>query len=177
MVSNFINNFTSTKVQSEVLERTKRLMDEGNFVLSIETEEFEKEFSAQLVSGTESVSVANATIGLELIFGFYAQQHTKAKKMAIPTNTNFATVASAIRAGWTVYMVDCNPVDLNTDYESFIAATEAEPNISAVCLVHIGGVLSNNLNLILILILKSIFGVFAKCFHFVCIHILLIYSS
>ena len=140
-------------------------MDNGNFVLSIETEEFEKEFSAQLVPGSETASVANATIGLELIFSFYAQQHTKAKKMAIPTNTNFATVASAIRAGWTVFMVDCNPVDLNTDYKSFIAATEAEPNISAVCLVHIGGVLSKNLNLILNYCKVNNILVFEDCAH------------
>lgn len=145
MIPSFINNFSSIERQNKVLERTRYMMENANYVLAGETEMFELEFSEKFAPNKRCKSVANATIALELIFLFYLEKVKKSKKIAIPTNTNFATVASALRAGWEVYLIDCDSRDLNASYESFLDLLNEVPDLSALCLVHIGGVVTRDL--------------------------------
>lgn len=165
MVPGFINNFSSKERQKQVLERTQNMMVNANYVLSKESEEFELKFSKTFNSTKKSISVANATIALEMIFSFYIDKATKMKKMAIPTNTNFATVASAIKAGWEVYLVDCDPNDLNTNFDSFFDLLKEVPDISALCLVHIGGVITKNLEKFIDVCLEHDIMLFEDCAH------------
>jgi len=108
-----------------------------------------KKFEAQTaeMAGTDyAVSVANATLGLELVLRCLPTKGF----VVIPTNTHFATAVAVINAGHELLLADVSPdtmmLDLNTVKEAYLAGTRASQKpLVAVINVSIGGWLSEDL--------------------------------
>ena len=64
--------------------------------------------------------------------------------MLVPTNTFLATAAAVIAAGGTVKLLDIDPETLSPSVSGIQAALG--PNTAGVIVVHIGGIVSRDIN-------------------------------
>ncbi|MDC1302900.1 DegT/DnrJ/EryC1/StrS family aminotransferase [Pelagibacterales bacterium] len=113
------------------------ILDSGQLILGKYTDKFESEF-ANYVETKYAVSLNSGTSALEALLIYY---NVKGKKIAVPTNTNFASVVTIIRNGGT-------PIFLDMDPEYFLPTLEnlkylyKKYQIDGVMWVHIGGIIS-----------------------------------
>ena len=128
---NFINNF---KKLSTKIFRSKSL-SEGDFV-----NRFENKFS-KFVKSKYAVSVSNGTTALELAFKAI---NIKGKEVIVPTNTFFATVISIINAGGVPVLCDNEKNSTDPDFEEI--KKKINKKTKALCVVHVGGIISNNID-------------------------------
>lgn len=100
---------------------------------------FEEELSGW-VNNTPCVAVNSATSGLEIIL---RALEVTGREVIVPANTFVATAAAAIHAGATVKFVD---IELGTYSIDPTALRKAiSPKTVAVMVVHIGGIISDNI--------------------------------
>ena len=105
------------------------------------TSEFEQAF-AEFVGTKHAISVNSGTSGLEILLRIKQVENTT---ILVPTNTNFATVASILRVNSDVQYLDMDP---KTFAPSLAMVKDAVENksyskpLSGVFWVHIGGVIS-----------------------------------
>jgi dTDP-4-amino-4,6-dideoxygalactose transaminase len=108
----------------------------GSLTLGPHTAAFEEEFGAR--HGRKyAVAVSSGTSALEIIFRSIG---VEGKDVIVPTNTFFATAAAVIHAGGTAKFAD-----VSADTMALSAATVEQaltPTTTAVVVVHIGGVIS-----------------------------------
>ncbi|MEM9372711.1 MAG: DegT/DnrJ/EryC1/StrS aminotransferase family protein [Planctomycetota bacterium] len=128
-------------ITPEEREEIKQAVDEalisGQLVLGPQTQAFEEAFAGYI--GVEhAVSTNSGTSALEIIF---RARNIEGRRVAVPTNTNFATVAAIIHAGGTPVMLDMDPDTFMPTLDMLKQAREKQELAGAVW-VHIGGLIA-----------------------------------
>ena len=85
-----------------------------------------------------AVAMNSGTSALEALFRFHG---VEGKRVATPTNTNFATVAAIIRAGGTPVFLDMTPETFMPD-RAMLEEAVGEGGIAGAVWVHIGGLIA-----------------------------------
>ena len=127
----FVKNFNKF---SKKIFKSKSL-SEGSFV-----KKFENKFS-KFVKSKYAVSVSNGTAALEIAFKTI---NVNDKEVIVPTNTFFATIIAILNAGGIPVLCDnkkdSHELDLNEIKKKINKKTKA------ICVVHVGGIISQNIN-------------------------------
>ncbi len=119
----------------------KEILLSGYLTMADKVRQFEYEFSKWIGckyalgtnSGTSSLEIILRAIGVE------------GKAVICPSNTYMATPIAAIHAGAKVVFVDSQIENFQIDPESLEMALKKTDNVSAVVIVHIGGIISPHL--------------------------------
>ncbi|MBE9175566.1 DegT/DnrJ/EryC1/StrS family aminotransferase [Synechocystis salina LEGE 06155] len=123
------------------LNEARQILKSGTLILGNHTQEFETAF-AEYVGTKHAIAVNSGTSGLEILLRLKGAENTT---VLVPTNTNFATVASVLRVNSDVQYLDMDP---KTFAPSLVMVQEAVEGksypkpLSGVFWVHIGGVIS-----------------------------------
>jgi len=136
MIKPFYLDLTESEIE-DIKEKLGEILRNGTLILGKYTEEFEREF-ADYVGTKYAVALNTCTSALEVLLTI---KGAKGKKIAVPTNTNFATVEAIIKSGGIpVYM------DMTSEY--FVPSLDIlkytfnkYKDIRGVAWVHIGGVI------------------------------------
>ncbi|WP_124970347.1 DegT/DnrJ/EryC1/StrS family aminotransferase [Aphanothece sacrum] len=135
----FYFDITDEEIDYFALE-SKKILKSGRLILGENTAEFEKDF-AQYVGTKHAIAVNTGSSGLEIILRLKKAEKTT---VLVPTNTNFATVAAVLRVGGQVKYLDMDESTFAPSLDMVKEAVEkgANPAISGLLWVHIGGVIS-----------------------------------
>ncbi|MDE2059875.1 MAG: DegT/DnrJ/EryC1/StrS family aminotransferase [candidate division NC10 bacterium] len=128
----------NTEEITEFQEGAAKILQSGTLILGDYTAQFEKAF-AEYIESKHAIAVNSGSTALEILLRL---KGVVGKRVLVPTNTNFATVAAIIRAGGIVEYLD---MDRNTFAPSLAmvkAELERHPDIAGVAWVHIGGIIS-----------------------------------
>jgi len=123
--------------RAELQDAVGEILASGQLVLGPRTEAFEAEF-ASYVGVEHAVSVSTGTAALEIIF---RAKNIENKRIAVPTNTNFATVAAIMHAGGIPVMLDMDP-ETYVPTAAMLEAAHAEAPLAGAVWVHIGGLVA-----------------------------------
>ncbi len=123
------------------LAEAREILKSGQLILGSHTKDFEQDF-AQFVGTRHAIAVNSGTSGLEILLRLKQAENTT---ILVPTNTNFATVATVLRVNSDVQYLDMDPKTFAPTLDMVKAAVDdkqyAKP-LSGVFWVHIGGVIS-----------------------------------
>ncbi|MGB3508036.1 MAG: DegT/DnrJ/EryC1/StrS family aminotransferase [Microcoleaceae cyanobacterium] len=137
----FYFDITDDEIQY-FLSESEKILRSGKLILGEHTKAFEQAF-AEYVGTKYAIAVNSGSSGLEIILRLKKVEETT---VLVPTNTNFATVATVIRAGGKVQYLDMDEQTFAPSLQMVQEAVEKGKNlperISGVMWVHIGGVIS-----------------------------------
>jgi anaerobic magnesium-protoporphyrin IX monomethyl ester cyclase len=140
----------SRKKRDEVLDNVSKLIASEQFEMGHYTLAFEGKIAAK-VGRPFAVGVSNGTNALELAlrakFG-----SLEGKSIIVPANANIADVTAVIHAGANVVLADVSEDTLGLDpakLESLLDNEGRSLNIVGVILVHMGGVISGDIERII----------------------------
>jgi perosamine synthetase len=108
----------------------------GSLTLGETTRRFEDGFAGRH-RAPHAVAVSSGTSALEIIFRAIG---VEGRDVVVPTNTFFATAAAVVHAGGTPRLADVSPPTLALSVDTIEAALT--PDTVAVVLVHIGGLIT-----------------------------------
>ncbi|MFE3542671.1 DegT/DnrJ/EryC1/StrS family aminotransferase [Nocardia sp. NPDC059177] len=131
--------FTAALTDAEITAAASLITDilsSGDLVLGQHTEAFEGR-AAAMAGVREAVAVNSGSTALEIIFSWL---DVAGRTVLVPTNTNYATAAAALRAGARVELYDSG---LYPDLDDIAARLSG--SVAAVVVVHVGGYLSPRL--------------------------------
>jgi perosamine synthetase len=120
-------------IQSEM----GNVLRSGQLILGKHTEAFEAEF-ANYVGCKHAITLNTATSALEVLC---VLNGTAGKRVAVPSNTNFASVAAIMRAGGTPVLMDMTP-EYFAPSLNILAETVNRHDVQGVMWVHIGGIMT-----------------------------------
>src|SRR5947209_2318124 len=119
-----------------ILAEIDRCLQSGQLTLGQHGRQLEAEFAA-MCSASHAIAVNSGTSALEIIFRAIA---VEGREVIVPANTFFATAAAVVHAGGRPRFVDCDAATFAIDPAALRAALS--PETGAVCLVHIGGIIT-----------------------------------
>ena len=105
--------------------------------------EFEDKF-AKMSDAKFALACSNGTTAIELAL---KALDVKGKKVLMPSNTFFATSVAVTNAGGIIELLDMEPDSFSIDVKDL--ETKLTPEIGAVIIVHIGGIISHDIKKIL----------------------------
>jgi len=123
---------------AEFQEGAAQILRSGTLILGDHTERFEREFAAY-IRCKHAVSVNSGSSALEILLRI---KGVSGKRVLVPTNTNFATVASVLRVGGIVEYLDMDPRSFAPTLAMIQAAFTRYSDFAGVIWVHIGGIIS-----------------------------------
>jgi dTDP-4-amino-4,6-dideoxygalactose transaminase len=103
------------------------------------TKQFEDRF-AEMSKSKFALACSNGTTAIELAL---KSLDVKGKKVLIPSNTFFATSVAVTNAGASIELLDMEPKSFSIDYKDL--ERKLNPEIGAVIIVHIGGIISHDI--------------------------------
>ena len=109
-------------------------LSEGTYV-----SKFEKKFS-NFVHSKYSLAVTNGTAALEIAFRAI---NINNKEVIVPTNTFFATIIAIIKAGGKPVLCDNKEGSPDMDIQEI--KKKITKKTKAICVVHVGGVISEKI--------------------------------
>lgn len=133
----FFFDLTEAEI-AEFQEGAAKILRSGVLILGDYTARFEKAF-AKFVGSTHAIAVNSGSTALEFLFRL---KNVTGRRVLVPTNTNFATVAAIIRAGGTVQYLDMDPRTFAPTLAMVQEQMARHRDIAGVAWVHIGGVIS-----------------------------------
>ena len=138
----FYFDITDEEIQ-QFLSESETILRSSRLILGPQTKDFEQAF-AEYVGAKYAISVNSGSSGLEILLRLKNVAETT---VLVPTNTNFATVASVIRAGGNVQYLDMDEQTFAPSLEMVKEAiakskSQEDTKISGVLWVHIGGIIS-----------------------------------
>lgn len=136
-VKPFFFDLTADEIR-EVQDATGRILASGNLILGEYTDAFERQF-AEFIGVRHAVSVNTGSTALEILCRI---KGVEGRTVLVPTNTNFASVASVLRCGGRVAYLDMDPATFAPTLDMVRRAVERTPDCAGVMWVHIGGVIS-----------------------------------
>ena len=140
MISPFYLDLTEKEL-SDIQQALGDILKSGSLVLGPHTKTFESEFAAYC--GTKyAVAFNTATSALEVLL---SAQNVTGKRVAVASNTNFATVAAIIRAGGIPVYMDMTAETFLPDLE-ILQYTVDKYGVAGVLWVHIGGIIAPDFN-------------------------------
>lgn len=107
------------------------------------TKEFEDKF-ANMSDSKYALACSNGTTAIELALKAI---DVKGKKVLIPSNTFFATSVAVTNAGGIIELLDMEPNSFSIDIKDL--EKKITPEVGAVIIVHIGGIISHDISKIL----------------------------
>jgi dTDP-4-amino-4,6-dideoxygalactose transaminase len=113
------------------------ILRSGSLILGPYTERFEDEF-AKYVGCQHAVAVNSGTSALEVLLRAH---DAEGRGIAVPTNTNFATVAAILRAGGRPRFLDMSARTFMPTL-AMLEAAHVRYELAGVVWVHIGGLIS-----------------------------------
>lgn len=126
--------------KEKILNQVKKVLDSGWLTLGKFGRQFEEEFAKEH-GAKYAVAVSSGTSALEIALRIL---EVRGKEVVIPTNTFFATASAVLHAGGKVRLADVKKDTFALDPES-LRATITE-NTAGVIVVHIGGIISSDIN-------------------------------
>jgi dTDP-4-amino-4,6-dideoxygalactose transaminase len=136
LIKPFYLDLTDEEI-TDIQKKTGEILRSGNLILGKYTQEFEEKF-ADYIGTKYAVSMNTCTSALEALFML---KKIKGKKIAVQTNTNFATVAAIIHAGGIPVFMDMDPGYFAPNLEILDQTIKKDRTISGVAWVHIGGII------------------------------------
>ncbi len=130
----------NTQEKRYLKNQFEKILTSGKLILDKFTEEFEYKF-AKYVNTKYAICVNSGTTALEILLSYYIKK--KMMKVAVPTNTNFATVASIIKAGGYPVYLDMTLKSYCSSYDE-LKKKFNKFKFKGVAWVHIGGVISKD---------------------------------
>lgn len=118
-------------------DKLKSILRGGTLILGEYTRQFEAEF-AHYVGTRHAVALNSGTSALEILL---TARGAAGKRIAVPSNTNFASVAAIIRCGGQPVYMDMTAEHFVPDLEILRHSVE-KYGIQGVVWVHIGGVIA-----------------------------------
>lgn len=116
------------------------ILDSGMLTMGKHTSAFEKSF-ASFSNSTNAISCSNGTSALELILRGLG---VEGKSVIVPTNTFMASAYAVMQSGNRVIFADCDPKTFSLDPHDVMKRVEGDT--AAIMIVHIGGVISSEIN-------------------------------
>ncbi len=151
-----IRPFRCTFPEQDIAElqcALREILSGGSLALGRHTAEFEENFAAY-VGVPHAVAVSSGTAGLEILLRIH---EANGLRIAVPTNTNFATVAAILHSGATPVFIDMTPATFMPDV-AVLSEALSSSRIDGVVWVHIGGMISPDfLKVVALCRSKSIF--------------------
>jgi len=132
----FFLDLTEEEIQL-LCARFGEILRSGQLILGKHTEEFETAF-AKYVGTKYAVSVNTATSALEILC---VLRRAKGKRVAVPSNTNFASVEAILRAGGTPVFMDMT-AEYFVPNLAILDRTVRRYDVAGVMWVHIGGIIA-----------------------------------
>jgi perosamine synthetase len=126
----------SEEDRARILALVDESLRSGSLTLGPRGEAFEAAFAARH-QVPYAVAVSSGTAALEIMF---RALNLGGREVIVPANTFFASAASVIHAGGRPRLADVSPATLALSAESVEAALT--PHTAAVLLVHIGGLIT-----------------------------------
>jgi len=123
--------------RDETLRLIREVLESGNLVLGPKVEAFEAEF-ARTIGVRHAIGVSSGTAALEMILRI---KGVEGAAVAVPTNTNFATVAAVLHAGGRPVFLDMSR-DTFMPSLSMLAEAHEREGLAGAVWVHIGGLIS-----------------------------------
>jgi len=133
-----------------ISKTTKKILDSGVLILGKNTEKFESLF-AKLIGTNYAVSMNSGTSALETALTIKLKccrvdqnktcNNCCKKYIAVPSNTNFATVAAIIKARAIPVFMDMDPDYFSPGLNELKLIHKTFPKIAGVVTVHIGGII------------------------------------
>ena len=136
MISPFYLDLDDSEV-SFLEKKFGEILKGGTLILGPYTKQFEAEF-AEYISVEHAVALNTATSALEVLMSAYG---ARGRRVAVPSNTNFASVAAIIRAGGQPVYMDMTKEAFAPDLDRLKFAHE-KYNPAGVMWVHIGGIIA-----------------------------------
>jgi perosamine synthetase len=133
----FFFDLTDSEI-AEFQEAAANILRSGTLILGEYTDCFEREF-ARYVGCRHAISVNSGSTALEFL---NRMKGVTGKRVLVPTNTNFATVAAIPRCGGMVHYLDMDPKTFAPTLAMVEAAFQQCSDIVGVVWVHIGGIIS-----------------------------------
>lgn len=132
----FFLDFTESEIEL-IQNEMGEILRSGQLILGKHTQAFEFEF-ARYVGSKYAITLNTATSALEVLC---VLKGSRGKKIAVPSNTNFASVASIIRSGGTPIFMDMT-LDYFSPNLEILRATNEKYGLDGVMWVHIGGIIA-----------------------------------
>ena len=126
----------SAEDRRAVLALVDESLRTGSLTLGPHTRRFEEAFAARH-DAAHAVAVSSGTSALEIILRAIG---VEGREVVVPTNTFFASAAAVVHAGGTPRLAEVSASTLALSAETVEAALT--PDTAAVMLVHIGGLIS-----------------------------------
>ena len=123
---------------TEFQQGAAEILRSGVLILGEYTARFEKAF-ADFIGSKHAIAVNSGSTALEFLFRL---KKVSGRRVLVPTNTNFATVAAIIRAGGTVQYLDMDPKTFAPTLAMVQEQMTRHRDIAGVAWVHIGGIIS-----------------------------------
>lgn len=121
-----------------LLNDFSEILKNGKLILGDQTIKFEKKFAKE-VSTKYAVAVNSGTTALQILLMLSIK--TKNTLVAVPTNTNFATVAAILYAGGKPFYLDMDEKYFAPKYNDFLHLYK-KYKFKGIVWVHIGGIIS-----------------------------------
>jgi len=125
------------KERERLQKSFRKIIDSGQLILGKYTEEFEDNFAAYCGSKF-AISLNSGTSALETMLIYY---NIKGKKIAVPTNTNFASVVTILRNGGRPIFLDMEPEYFTPSLDN-LKDIKKKYDIDGLMWVHIAGIIS-----------------------------------
>ena len=133
----FFFDLTEAEI-AEFQQGAAEILRSGVLILGDYTARFEKAF-AQFIGSKHAIAVNSGSTALEFLFRI---KNVTGRRVLVPTNTNFATVAAIIRAGGKVQYLDMDPKTFAPTLIMVQEQIARHSDIAGVAWVHIGGIVS-----------------------------------
>ena len=121
------------------VEGCREILRTGRLVLGQHTTQFEQAF-AEFVGVKHAIAVNSGSSAIEILLRI---KNIAGRTILVPTNTNFATVASVLRAGGKVRLLDMDRSTFAPTLEMVQRAVDEEPDVAGVLWVHIAGIIAS----------------------------------
>ena len=131
--------YFTDKQKNKILEDVKDILDSGQLAAGKYVQSFEQNWS-KLNNCKFGVAVSSGGAALEVLF---RSLDLKDKEVIVPTNTFIATYNSAMSAGAKPILADVSYKNMCLDLENI--KKNYNENTGAVCLVHIGGIITSEI--------------------------------
>ncbi len=131
--------FDLTKIErNNLLNNFSKILKSSKLILGSETLKFEKKFAIEV--GTKyAVAVNSGTTALQILLMLNIKK--KNTLVAVPTNTNFATVAAILYSGGIPFYLDMDERYFAPKFEDIVKFYK-KYKFKGVVWVHIGGIIS-----------------------------------
>ena len=125
--------------KKKIINEVKDILDSGQLAAGKYVQAFEQNWS-KLNNCKHGIAVSSGGAALEVLF---RSLNLKNKEIIVPTNTFIATFNSAMFAGAKPVLADVSYKDMCLDLKNI--KKNYNENTGAVCIVHIGGIISNEI--------------------------------